>query len=418
MRSRSCGAAVAFALVASTPSVARGIGLAVSHHSAESLAMGGAIVAKPGLSSAGFHNAAAAGAEPGLRLYGGVMALAPKTTATDPETGIRESSRFVVYPLPHVYASYVKGSLGAAVFVGVPFGGGARFDETWRGRFDVVSAEIRTLVASPSVTLAISDHVFLAAGPSFAQSAIVLERRIDQVLAEADARLGLDSAVGVGATASVFARVTPEMSLGLNYRSRIGLGFEGGIDFEGVVPEFERLLRDQGARANLTLPDVLAAGAYYQLGRVGLGASAEYWNWALVDEIAVSFDDPALDSRTPLAWESGFTGALGGEVRVGGPLRLRAGLSLETGVGSAEVLTPMIPDAHNYGIGLGARYELGNAVFDLAYALGGAFRRSAAPPRALAATYDRHAHFVALSVGWSGRERDPVRRMSKASRSR
>jgi long-chain fatty acid transport protein len=402
-----CAAA---AIAAMAPGSALAGGLAVGGQSAEAVAMASAVGAKPGLLSAGFHNPAIAGGELGVRAHAGALFIIPSFEVSDPAGTDKAETLPAVKTVPHVYGSYVMSgerfirglsSLGLVLYAGAPYGAGVAYDPGWRGRFDIVEADLKTFVINPSAVVSIKDVVSFAAGPQLVRGAVELTRKVDLISQEATVHLGGGADFSAGAALGAHIHVTKGLYLGLAFKSRVTMDFKGSVDFQGLPPSFYDQARDQGVTTSITLPDRFSASAYYEFDKKGgVGAGVEYYNWSVVKSLDVNFEeDKELSTSLPRDWHGTATVHLGGEYVVLPFLAARAGVYYDPSVSPDETLTPASPDGDRFGLTLGAGAKLGPARVDAAYAFIHVAGRESKGD-AFPAKYGGSAHVLSLSLGY------------------
>jgi long-chain fatty acid transport protein len=401
-------AASAVGASSSSPAIAGG--LAVGSQSAEALAMASAVGAKPGLLSAGFHNPAIAGGELGVRAHAGALFIIPTFEVSDPAGTDKAETVASVRTVPHVYGSYVArgeglirglSSLGFVLYAGAPYGAGVAYDPGWRGRFDVVEADLKTFLINPSAVVSIQDVVSFAAGPQLIRGAIELTRKVDLISHEATVHLGGGAGFAAGAALGAHIQILKGLYLGLAFKSRVTLDFEGSVDFKDLPPSFYDQARDQAVTTSITLPDRFSASAYYEFDKKGgVGVGVEYYNWSVLKSLDVNFaEDKDLSTSLPRDWHGTATVHLGGEYAALPFLAARGGIYYDPSVSPDETLSPASPDGDRYGLTLGAGAKLGPARVDAGYAYiyvaGRASRGDAFP-----AKYGGSAHVLSVSLGY------------------
>lgn len=395
------GGALAFLLASSTatlPAAASGISLPAP--GSEALGMAGAVVAKPDVSSAAYHNPAIVGSTEGFRAYAGVMTAIPRVEVESTHTGATDVSTFRAIPIPHLFTSWMGKSFGASLYAGVPVGFAAGFDPAWRGRYELVKSFAFGAAASANAVIRLGPRAAVALGPYVAKAVLQVARDVDLATADAEAKLAMISGFSWGATASVFASPTPWLHLGAAYRSGTRVHFDGQADFDEVPENFQRVLNDQNVRTSVPFPHSLSMGANVEVGdRLGLGVAIEYATWSDLDELRFRFDDPHLDVAVPLELRDAVTTSLGAEFRLPPRTTLRAGLLYDQAVLPAETLTPAFPDATKLGASVGIGRQVGDFRLDGAYALYLGLAREARPP-ALEGRYRQHAHYIGVSLAY------------------
>jgi long-chain fatty acid transport protein len=211
-------------------------------------------------------------------------------------------------------------------------------------------------------------------------------RRLDFIDVEGDVAIDMDGR-GVGGHAAAFWQAREDLSVGLVYRSRTSIDFEGGADF--TAPDaFADKTADQAARATMTLPDELVLGGRYTRGAWTGLADLSLTMWSVNDRLVVDFANMQTpDAVQENGWSSTVALRGGGEWRRGA-LVVRLGAYYDPSPSPDDRLAPSSPDSTRVGASGGASYALSeswsvDAFAETMFLL----RRESANAEALAADY-------------------------------
>jgi len=204
--------------------------------------------------------------------------------------------------------------------------------------------------------------------------------------------------VGVGADASAFVQVRPDLDVGLSYKSRTHVPLHGEADF--TAPDaFSMKTPDQKVSSALDLPDRIAVGAAWTHGEWRALADVEAVLWSVNQQQVIDFADPATPDVTQVnAWHTTIAARAGGEWRRG-PATVRAGLAWDPSPASADHLAPTTPDGDRIEATAGASWRVGRGTWiDGFYGYLHVGRRLSQNPDSTMATYGGDAHLLGVGV--------------------
>jgi len=302
---------------------------------------------------------------------GGVFITSQASFSQAGVPGETESDRGNFF-LPTVYAT---GKITDIVAVGVgvysAFGIGIRWPENWVGRESIIHASLQTVTFNPTVAVRVHPQVSVAAG-------------FDAIRATTDQTIGLPTLIGgdvrlaagtwgFGFNVAALYKIFPDrLQVGLIYRSRANLNFDGTANFMPTNPDFQAGLPTQSAKATITLPDIISLAV---MGRprpdLALTFDANIVLWSTFDQIDITFQTAPTRTMVPNGMNT-FTLRAGADwafpPQVPG-LHLRGGLIYDHTAIPSTNLSPSLPDADRFDIALGAGYSLGHFRGDLGYLL-------------------------------------------------
>jgi long-chain fatty acid transport protein len=388
-------------VISSNISTAYAAGFSIGEQGAGALGVGGAATARGDLGSAGFYNPAAWGFASRLEAAVGVSAISASIAHVDPASGGRTEAITDVETPPYAHVGFRFGDFAAGVSFDVPFGSGLRWPTDWRGRFDVTGIRLQVLELAGTLVWRATDEFAIAAGPRLAFATVEYLRRIDAVDSEGRVHLTGD-ATGVGAQLAALYRLTDRLSLGLSYRSRIGLDFTGQADFEDIPIELKQKAHDQRVETEVTVPDRIALGVAWEVGRATASFDAIYWTWSTFQEFAIDFEDEDTpDVSQHRGWHDSVTLRAGWEQRgLVDDLALRAGVAFDQTPSPSDTLSPSLPDGSRLMPTVGLGYTaLDGLQINLAYAHV-FFLGATATGDAFPGDYDASAHILSLGVDY------------------
>ena len=389
-----------------------------SAQSATATAMGAMGTGNPDEPNASFYNPSIMPMREGFDIYLGDTILIPSSDYTSPDGGYTAETQTQIFPPPNLHAAYSTGSFAVGLGLTFPYGAGIAWDDDWVGREAIRSQTLQTFDINPNVAYRFAPlRLSLAAGLQVVRGSVDLANTVilreGESPREVQARLG-GAGWGVGGTAAVTFQPTPELTLALNYRSRVTVDFDGNARFEGEEgTPFERTFVDQPIETSITLPDTLTLGVGWDLDQFFVGLDITYTAWSTYDRIEVAFQqdcppgaqtcEPGETTPPDIAleplWEDAIALRLGGQYEPLMGLKLRLGGAFDMTPIPDETLSPSLPGNNRVAGSLGAGYEIWNFRFDLAYQYVAVLERTV-DNDTLAGTYNTNAHVIGISLGY------------------
>ncbi|MBN8229810.1 outer membrane protein transport protein [Corallococcus macrosporus] len=312
-----------------------------------------------------------------------------------------EGQRTTLSPPPHlfvVYKPFEKAAFGVGVFT--PYGARSRWEEGFSGRFRGYESSLATYYINPSFAYELHPRFRFGAGLDIARATIELTRGLDFVNSEGSIHLG-GADWGSGFNVGVQAKLLDNLDMGLHYRSAVDIQFKGKADFQNIPAEFQSRLTDQSASADVTLPSTVTAGlAYRPLNNLMLAFDASWVDWSSFAELAIRFENPAIDNPLPKRWRAKWKYALGAEYGVTEALQVRAGFVYDPSPSPNSTLTPDLPDANRIKVTAGVGYQFRPFRADLGYQFVALADKVSTAP-GIPATYSGSAHVFGLTLGFN-----------------
>ncbi|MBI4508857.1 MAG: outer membrane protein transport protein [Deltaproteobacteria bacterium] len=379
---------------------ARGAGFAVAEHGAVAAGTASAGTAREGDPAAGWYNPAAIADGAGWRVGLGILAAIPALRASSSDSKWEASTEERIATPPHFQASYAKGAHAVGLALSIPYGGGVSWPANWQGRFEIVSSQLEFARVAPYYAWR-HGRLRLAAGFHIDAGRMKIHRRLDFIDTEGDVSLNLAGA-GLGFDLAAFVNATPQLDLGLSFKSRTRLALSGNADF--TVPDaFLGKAADQHARVEMTLPDRLAIGAHWHEGPWALLLDVDITWWSVHKKLVIDFaNEEPDDAIQENNWKT--TAALrgGAEWFPAENWVLRTGVYLDPSPARDDSLAPSSPDSTRVGGTVGLGYALGRSwAMDAFYEYMWILSREAKNEEALAARYSGHAQLFGLGLRYS-----------------
>ncbi len=400
-KSRHCKRAtqtLVAALSAGLCSAAFGSGFTVQSQSAAAIANGHSGVARADDASVALLNPALAtrfDAPQTSVALGGIALTADfdnrqsLSAVGTPAIGPARSSADGAAPLLSVFHTRpLTERMAFSVALYTPFGLSTEYDPDWVGRYQVQTAELKTLAVSPALAFELSDQFsgsiglsavrgqtklisavdfgavcFAAIGPSACALGWILPQGNDGT-----ARIDAEGN-GYGWTASLAWQASERLRFGAHLRSKIDLDVAGNTSFRNpALPgPFAALTQtpatsNGGVASTLVLPEIASAGLAYDLSdRTQLVADATWTRWRRLQDIRLRFDNGAADSIIPFGWRNTRKLGLGLNHRSSAHWQWKGGLEWESSAVSDANRNAVVPDSDRFFVGGGVRYTFNDA---------------------------------------------------------
>jgi long-chain fatty acid transport protein len=426
-------AAFAAALLATSVAVtgAQAAGFRLPEAGAKAMGMGFAFTAQADDPSAIYYNPAGLTQLSGTNFMGGATYVREKGQTFTGETGLTaadnvtnvEKQRDLNFYIPNMYLTRRSTTTGFAYGIGVftPFGLGQEYRNRDTSIFRNLTSKIdlMTLCVNPTIAYQVNDALSIGFGVDYLWGKARLSKT--QPLVGSVNAYNFDlkgDGDAWGYNAGMLLKITPELKLGLNYRSPFDLKLEGDVDYtqvDNTVPAFggQTLAnaRFGGATSlkttgdtTLHLPATFAAGLSYAQGPLTLNLDGDMTFWSSYQSLAITTNGPGATSTSTSQkeWKNVVALRVGGEYRVIPALALRAGYAYDPTPVPARTLSAELPDATRNSYHVGAGYKVGPVTVDVAYFYLQKKDRVIDVPNinAIQGTWKGDAHLAALDLGY------------------
>lgn len=376
-----CVALAAASLV--LPGSAAAAGFALFEQGALGMGFAGAFTAQASDPSAIFHNAAGIAFLKRNQLYlGGTLIRSSVDFAGAdpfPGEGASASQSAAILPVP---AAYYTHQFSERTVLGVGLSVPYRLRSEWNdadrfsGRFISQLAELKVFSLNPTVAYQLADRLAVGAGIDIRLATLALERRVplidpftQRVVDVGQARLESNTATGFGFNLGLLARPSDELSLGLAYRHKVNVDFEGSGSFTAIPTGNAQLDSRVASRlpagsvpfsTSLELPAILSAGVAYRWADWTAEADVHWHQWSSFDRLVLRLEQrPDLSQVIAQEYQNTFQYRIGLERRIDEVWTVRGGYFYDESPAPAESLSPLLADASRHGIALGGAWRSG-----------------------------------------------------------
>lgn len=364
-------------------------GFGLYEFGARASALSGAVVAQARDASSIFYNPAGLAFQKGTQFYGGADIISSSNKWIGPSPVFPDK----VYESEHAYHTpigiYLSHSFSDKFAAGIgvtnPFGLGLGWPDDFPGRIISKHIDLKSFYISPVVAFKVVNNFSIGLGLDVVYSDVSLERNIffafpDDPATKPGVEVGellleANSKIAYGFAASFLYKLE-NLSVGFLYRHQVKNEFKDGkATFTLYDTPYKAFLQSQGVRnqngsTEITYPSFLSAGAHYQITKkLGLEFDFMWYKWNVFQELALDFEENALDASVEEAYENSTQFRIGLHYDLVDCLELRLGYILDQTPQPVGSVSPILPDndRNDYSIGLG--YKLGSMQFDLGYML-------------------------------------------------
>jgi long-chain fatty acid transport protein len=380
-------------------------GFQLNEHGARAMAQGGAWAARAYDGSAMFFNPAGLGFQKENSLYLGSTIIMPTASYNDPLRNNKKTDMVSqVFTPINVYGTYrINDDINVGLGINNPYGLGSEWPATWDGRKISIKVDLMSFFFTPTVSYKVNDQLSLGIGANIVTGNVTINRVVDVPPLFAEPTVTLDlSAMGYGFNLGALYKVSPEISVGVSYRSAVSLDATGTAKFTNNNTLLN--LPEGDAAASLTLPATAFIGvAVKPMENLELEADYQYVGWSSYDKLTIEFKkDPTKNSTADKKYENTYIIRVGGEYTMDA-LQIRAGYLFDNSPVLPKYVDPMLPDANRNGINIGAGYKVTpNITVDISYLML-IFDQAKAEgtDNGFDGTYDAGANLFGFNVGYT-----------------
>ena len=254
----------------------------------------------------------------------------------------------------------------------VPFGLKTEYNTGWRGQFQALKSEVKSVNINPSVGFKVSNTVSIGAGLSV--------QKLDAELTSAtpsaalgNQRLEADD-VGYGFNVGILVQATPTTRFGAHYRSKIKYELEGKQTFDGPAAS----LANASVVADLDVPATLSLSIFHAMGQQWeLMADATWTGWDKLKDLTATRTTaaPALGGVGSVAaqltfnWDNTWRYGLGANYKLSPQTKLRFGVAFDQTPTNDTDRNARLPDEDRRWVAFGVQWKPSKTgILDVGYA--------------------------------------------------
>ena len=387
-------------IVAAIPAFASGF--SIYEQDAKASAQAGAWTARASNAAANWYNPAAlVRQESSFQIGVNAITLGADTTFTSgiPLPGAPAGTEFnpessIATPVHLYYVQKVNDRVAWGFGINTPFG----LTTEWTTppiTFAARKSELATVVFNPNVSLAFDEHFSLGFGINYMYADLTHFSR--DVTTPA---LGTQDLTGTGTDWGLNLALhydDENFKFGISWRMGLSPTIEGDLTFNGT--------RVDGGKADLDLPDQIAAGlAYTRPEKWDLELDVSWARWSTFQALDLQFDNLPPESVKE-NWDDTYAIRLGGSYDLGQRHEIRYGVLRDMNPIPDETLRPSIPDADRWSGTVGYGYIGSKVDIDFYYMALIFDDRTLEPslalePGAIPGEYTNFSHLLGVTFGW------------------
>lgn len=389
------------------PAAASAGGYLIPSSDPRTLALAQSSVADEHDASAVSLNTAALAGQEGLAIAAAGEMLNNRTEWSDPTLGTASLSETSTPPaLAIAYGAKLANdqAWGVGVGFGAPAGGLLKWPTGWAGQEAIQSVNQQVLAFQAGAAFQLLPFLKIGASYIRFQATEELHQSLNYLDHFGDAGLALSGGGDSFGVAAEFHVPNLPLSFGINYTHASDIGLSGHVHFTNVPPAFETTLHDQDVTETLLIPDVVFAGAAYEVMpnlKIMAAYSFEHWSDYQSDKFVGSEGFTATVTRN---YKDSQVIRLGGEWKklpFLPQLTLRAGILRSISDQPTDTLSPSLTDASVWAPSIGAGFNiLPNLRVDVGYEHAFFDTVTATGMDAFPGSYKTSVDLVSLGVNW------------------
>jgi long-chain fatty acid transport protein len=377
-------------------------GFWIYDHDAAASGMGLAYTAQADRPSTVFYNPAGINQLEGTNVSAGGAIIIPRTTYRNPSTGRETDMEHHTFFLPNFFVTHkISDKFAAGFGFYCPFGLTTDWPDNWEGRYISTFAELKTYFFNPVISWQVHPKLSLAGGVEYVYSELKLERATSPLIPAAETSIK-GYGQGLGFNLGLLYHVTEDIDLGISYRSRVDIDYDGKVRFYNTppLPQFQ----DGDVSVNLDLPSILAAGLAIKPFKNWTFEFDVFWvDWSTFDELSAGFENPNTpDEVIPRDWHDTFSFAIGTKYQLSKSMVLRGGYMFDPTPVPKKTLDPILPDSNRHMANFGVGYQYKGLSLDAGYkAIFYENRSTTSNIQGFNGEYESFAHLVAINMQYA-----------------
>ena len=338
-------------------------GFQLNEHGASAMAQAGAFAARATDGSAMYFNPAGLGFQTEGSILLGATVIMPTSSFYGPledNSNAKYSEKSLVFTPVNgyvVYPALERFTFGLSV--NNQFGLGTEWPANWPGQYLAGKTDLQSWFVTPTASWRILDQLSIGAGFVWATGNVRLNRSVftNGIQTPEPVQTQLDlSGHGFGFSAGVLYKITPDLSVGASYRSKVKIDASGSANF---YPDYAVLQLPQGGvSGSLALPATGFFGVAYRPAKnLEVEADYQYIGWSSYQNLAFTFSADNSTASSPKNYKDTYILRIGGEYTMD-RWQFRAGYLFDHSPVDDAYVEPILPDANRNGLNVGVGYDV------------------------------------------------------------
>ena len=370
---RLWGGLCALALVLGMAGNACAEGFALTDWGARGTGLVGGMVGRADDPSAVAHNPAGITQLPGTQMMVGATAITPRGEISTLIGGREQTTKADEHCWinPHAFLTHqLSDSFCFCLGLYSRFGLGDSFPHGWPGSSNLVEIKLKTFSLNPNIAWKVNENLSLALGVELMGGSVTLRRGypIQPLSLYQGQRLKGDG-VAAGFNAALHYRFNEQWAMGLTYRSKMDLKFDGTNRWDYQLAQINPMFTNSDVNATLHLPDSITFGLTWKpLPNLSFEAGTVYTVWSRYKHLNINMEGPLNQSvYSEKKWKDTWAFNFSTEYKPLDWLALRAGYSYETSPMNEGTYDYMTPTNGRHRMAVGAGFNWDNWNVDVAY---------------------------------------------------
>ncbi len=253
--------------------------------------------------------------------------------------------------------------------INAPFGLKTEYDPAWKGRFQAIKSEVKTININPAIAFKANDQLSVGIGVSAMWAHAELTSSINTA-GDPQVKIKGDD-WGFGYNLGAIYQATTNTRVSIAYRSKVNQTLEGTSEsaFKALDGIPSRMLNTD-VTAKVTLPETLSLSTFSKVDdQFDFMADVTWTRWSQFKELNVIRINGTTLSGTNENWSNTMRYSIGANYHYSDYLKFRAGLAYDEEAISDQFRTARIPGNDRKWVSLGANWKVTpDSSFDLGYA--------------------------------------------------
>jgi len=282
------------------------------------------------------------------------------------QTGVSQASGGRSGTVPAFYYSTpLNQDWSAGVNLTFPFAARSTYPDDWLGRFHAIDTEIKATNLNPEIAWQVNDKLSVGVGLQYQR----LETTVSRDTSPDSRGIYIGDDDQYGFTFGVLATPTPELKLGLGYRSALDYSLRGDVTKTSTTTG--ALQSVTPGQVDWTMPEMATLGAAWQADdKMEWAADMRWTRWSRVSVFRIQLLRPTGGTiEVPLPFRDSVLLSLGMNYKLNNQWLLRTGIAHEKDAVTDDMRNPRIPTGDRNWASLGLQYKINDkASLDMAYA--------------------------------------------------
>jgi long-chain fatty acid transport protein len=259
-----------------------------------------------------------------------------------------------------------KWKIGMGVYT--PFGGLTNWGNTWVGKYSLESLNLKAIYFQPTLSYKLSNTVSIGAGFVYNYGSVDLTEALPLSSSSSqDGQAELKgNGHGLGYNAGIFIKPSPEVSIGITYRSQVNTKIDGGSATFTVPASLATSFPSPNTfSSSIPLPSTTSLGlGYMPTDKWTVGFDMQFVHWSVYKSLDFNYGTTtaSLQNTSEIRnYQDAYDVRMGAEYKTTPKVAIRFGGGYATTAVQDGYVTPEAPDADRvYGtLGLGYKVTKG-----------------------------------------------------------